>query len=1081
MSASQEHQGDSPPATSDYDLSQPIHPTTGLRQGLTSYGDAHFSLFLRKVFIKALGYSEDALSRPIVGIANTYSGFNPCHANVPQLLEAVKRGVQLQGGLAIDFPTISLHESFASPTSMLYRNLMSMDTEEMIRAQPVDAVVLIGGCDKTTPAQLMGAISANKPVIHLVTGPMMPGSHKGVRIGACTDCRNNWAKFRAGTIDIEDIAALNEELAPTGGTCGVMGTASTMACILVGLGMMPIKSATPAAVSSARLRMAEDAGAKAVALAKSQLKPQEILTKESFINAITVLQAIGGSTNAIVHILAIANRHPEIAGQITLETIDEVGRKTPLLVDLKPSGDNYMTDFHNAGGMPVLLQELRPLLHLDVMTVTGKTLGQELDALRVVPLPLDSPANCIRPFSSPLYPRSSLVVLGGNLAPRRAVMKASASKERRLLSHSGPAVVFANTADMAARIDEPNLEVTADSVLVLQGIGPIGNPGMPEAGLIPIPRKLAAQGVTDMLRISDGRMSGTAGGTIVLHISPESEDPSSVLGILKDGDIITCDVEARSLTVDISEEEIEIRKAARTEALSHEASRQETQSPWLARESMRGYRGLYMRSVNQADEGADFDFLTAAGFSKPSMAETRAMPGGHDETQAFGQSQEQSSQPVASGVDMASILEPLKQQQQELMCHARSMMDINMEDVQEHTTKILEVVRETQQDVASLSSEISSLRQAQLALRQQLNHDKSRYESQIEALTTTFRSELREVKSVSEVALKEARALRGEVQLLRQQMSCNPRFPQFLRLPPEIRCIIWDFALPQNLVRITDDHWVIHDKEWFGWKYDNRHAAPAVAHVCREGRSIARRTGAMIPVTKIRSASDDYSDTLPCYETEWSWFDSTRDALHLDFAIMPNEDKIHESLGGILKLTTRAKHVALKCSSDQGHWDYIEPLFDPRHFPSLERVDLIGAEHGFTERTDLVLEARLFWLSKWAITIDVDDSEDFLDTLRLHHSSPLINQIERELTRLVDSNYWHIRSQIRTGFLNWSDFKKGLARKWFAVQYLWSPLGGSEGSKILGERRIGASHDWMKTMKPKMPSFHRVVLVKLCR
>ncbi|KAM0810399.1 hypothetical protein AB5N19_10748 [Seiridium cardinale] len=457
------------------------------------------------------------------------------------------------------------------------------------------------------------------------------------------------------------------------------------------------------------------------------------------------------------------------------------------------------------------------------------------------------------------------------------------------------------------------------------------------------------------------------------------------------------------------------------------------------------------------------------------------MPDGHDETQASGQSQQQSSQPVASGVDIASILEPLKQQQLELMCHARSMMDINMEDVQEHTTKILEVVRETQQDVASLSSEISSLRQAQLALRQQLNHDKSRYESQIEALTTTFRSELREVKSVSEVALREARALRGEVQLLRHQMSCSPRFPQFSRLPPEIRCIVWDFALPQNLLRITGDHWVFDDKEWFGWKYEHRHAAPAVTQVCREGRSIARRTGAMIPVTRIRSASDDDSDTLPCYETEWSWFDCTRDVLYLDFSTMPNDDKIHESLGGILKLTTCAKHVALKCSSDQGHWDYIEPLFDPRHFPSLERVDLIGAEHGFTERTDLVLEARLFWLSKWAITIDVDDSEDFLHTLRLHHSSPLISQIERELTRLADSNYWHIRSRIRTGFLNWSDFKRGLVRKWFAVQYLWSPLGGSEGSKILGERRIGASNDWVKTMRPKMPSFHRGMLVKLCR
>ncbi|KAK7958357.1 dehydratase IlvD1 [Apiospora saccharicola] len=552
-------------ATSDYDLAKPLSSTTGLRQSLSSYGDTHFSLFLRKAFIKALGYSDDALSRPIVGIVNTSSGFNPCHANGPQLLEAAKRGVHLAGGLAVDFPTISLHESFAAPTSMFLRNLMSMDTEEMIRAQPVDAVVLVGGCDKTTPAQLMGAISANKPAIHLVTGPMMPGSHRGVRIGACTDCRNNWAKYRAGAVEIEEIAELNDELAPTAGTCGVMGTASTMACLLVALGMMPLKSATPAAVSTARLRAAEDAGARAVFLTKHpHLTPQAILTRESFVNAITVLQAIGGSTNAVVHLLAIANRHPAVAGQITLDTVDEVGRRTPLLLDLKPSGDNYMTDFHAAGGMPALLHQLRPLLHLDALTVTGQTLGQELDlAGPVRPLAPESPVNCIRPLDDPLYPRSSLVVLRGNLAPRGAVAKASASKDRRLLAHSGPAVVFRGTADLARRIDDPGLAATADSVLVLQGIGPVGNPGMPEAGMVSIPRRLAAEGVGDMLRISDGRMSGTAGGTIVLHVAPESEDPDAVLGVVEDGDVITCDVERRSLRVELSDEEIQSRIARR--------------------------------------------------------------------------------------------------------------------------------------------------------------------------------------------------------------------------------------------------------------------------------------------------------------------------------------------------------------------------------------------------------------------------------------------------------------------------------------------------------------------------------------
>lgn len=372
----------------DYDLSQPITSTTGLRQGLASYGDAHFSLFLRKVFIKALGYSDDSLSKPIIGLINTYSAFNPCHSNVPQLIEAAKRGILASGALPVEFPTISIHESFSSPTSMYLRNLMAMDTEEMVAAQPVDAVIAIGGCDKTVPAQLMGGISANKPYLPLITGPMMPGSVKGVRVGACTDCRNNWAKYRAGEIDMEEIMGVGEELAPTGGTCGVMGTASTMACIVAGLGLTDLRSgATAAAVSSARLRVAEETGRRAVQLLKlgserggSGVRPQELLSKASFENAITVLQAIGGSTNAVVHLMAIINRHPAVAGRLTLADFDRIGRKTPLLVDLKPSGDNYMTDFHNAGGMLALMQRLRPLLNLDARTYTGQTLGEVLDA-----------------------------------------------------------------------------------------------------------------------------------------------------------------------------------------------------------------------------------------------------------------------------------------------------------------------------------------------------------------------------------------------------------------------------------------------------------------------------------------------------------------------------------------------------------------------------------------------------------------------------------------------------------------------------------------------------------------------------
>jgi dihydroxy-acid dehydratase len=391
-----------------------------------------------------------------------------------------------------------------------------------------------------------------------------------------------------------------------------MGTASTMACILAALGLMPLKGASAAAVSAARIRIAEETGGIAVRCAEKQIKPQSILSRESFVNAITVLQAIGGSTNAVVHLMAIINRHPAVAGTITLDTFDEIGRRTPLLVDLKPSGENYMTDFHNAGGMPALLHTLKPLLHLDAKTVTGQTLGELLAQTKYVPIPPDHPAQCIRPLSHPLYPASSLVVLKGNIAPHGAVTKASASKDHRLLKHRGPAVVFANSADMAARIDSPDLEVEKDSVLILQGIGPVGNPGMPEAGMIPIPRKLAAQGVDDMLRISDGRMSGTAGGTIVLHVSPESACPDSVFGVVREGDLVEFDLEKRVLRVDVDDEELGRRVKERKERMESEAGGSDA-APWVARKKMRGYRGLYMRSVNQAEEGADFDFLTAAG------------------------------------------------------------------------------------------------------------------------------------------------------------------------------------------------------------------------------------------------------------------------------------------------------------------------------------------------------------------------------------------------------------------------------------------------------------------------------------
>src|SRR2546421_1992662 len=485
----------------------------GLEKGLTSYGDRGFSLFLRKAFIKGAGYSDDALSRPVIGIANTASAFNPCHGNAPQLVEAVKRGVMLSGGLPIDFPTISIHESFAHPTSMYLRNLMSMDTEEMIRAQPMDAVVLIGGCDKTVPAQLMGAASANVPCVQLVTGSMLTGSHQGVRVGACTDCRRYWGRYRADEIDSDEIQRVNDQLVASVGTCSVMGTASTMACVAEALGIALPGSASAPAVTADRIRIAERSGATAVQLAKSKLTPDRILTAKAFENALRVLLAIGGSTNGVIHTTAIAGR---LGIAIDLARLDAMGRETPVLVDLKPSGQHYMEDLHRAGGLPALLRELKSLLHLDALTVTGRTLGAEIEASGA-----GFAQDVVRPFSNPIYPQGGIAVLRGNLAPRGAIIKQSAA-DPKLMRHEGRAVVFENAEDLARRVDADDLDVKADDILVLKNIGPKGAPGMPEAGYLPIPKKLARQGVKDMVRISDGRMSGTAAGTIVLHVTPES-------------------------------------------------------------------------------------------------------------------------------------------------------------------------------------------------------------------------------------------------------------------------------------------------------------------------------------------------------------------------------------------------------------------------------------------------------------------------------------------------------------------------------------------------------------------------------
>lgn len=565
----------------------PADAATGISKGLTNYGDRGFSLFLRKAFIKGAGYTDSALQRPVIGITNTGSSYNPCHGNAPQLIEAVKRGILMAGGLPMDFPTISVHESFSAPTSMYLRNLMSMDTEEMIRAQPMDAIVLIGGCDKTVPAQLMGAASAGIPAIQLITGSMLTGSHRSERVGACTDCRRYWGKFRAEEIDAEEIADVNNQLVASVGTCSVMGTASTMACIAEALGMTVPGGASPPAVTADRIRIAEQTGTEAVRMARGGLTIDKILTPAAFENAMRVLLAIGGSTNGLVHLAAIAGR---MGYDIDLKALDRMGRDTPVLLDLKPSGDHYMEDFHHAGGMATLLRELKPLLNLDALTVTGRTLGEEID--RAGP---GFAQDVVRPRSNPIYPQGGIAVLRGNLAPGGAIIKQSAAHPR-LMEHEGRAVVFENAADLAHRIDSDDLDVTADDILVLKNIGPKGAPGMPEAGYIPIPRKLARAGVKDIVRISDGRMSGTAFGTIVLHVTPESA-VGGPLAHARNGDRITLSVARRELTLQVGDEEL---------------ARRAREQPVAVPTAERGYRKLFLTTVNQADQGVDFDFLRCA-------------------------------------------------------------------------------------------------------------------------------------------------------------------------------------------------------------------------------------------------------------------------------------------------------------------------------------------------------------------------------------------------------------------------------------------------------------------------------------
>jgi dihydroxy-acid dehydratase len=559
--------------------------THGLEHGLTNYGDRDFSLYLRRSFAQSIGYSRAMLAKPVVGIAYTPSGFNNCHRHFPELLDAVKRGVLAAGGLPIEFPTISLGEVFLRPTSLKYRNLMSIDTEEMVRAQPMDAVVLMGGCDKTVPAQLMGAVSAGRPAVMLVAGPMMTGRYRGERLGACTDCRRFWARYRAGEVSKEQISEVEGQLAVTAGTCAVMGTASTMACIAEALGLILPGTAAIPAVHADRLRAAEATGTEAVKLIGSGRTPDRIVNVKSVDNALRVLLALGGSTNAVIHLTAIAGR----AGvRVGLEQLNKLSDSTPVLVNLKPVGNGYMEDFFSSGGMGALLRELKPLLHLDCMTVTGETLGERLahDAAPYVD------RSIIAASEEPFEPQGGLVALFGNLAPKGAILKRSAA-DARLFEHEGRAVVFSSLADLAARIDDPDLDVDPQDVLVLQNAGPHAPECMPEAGYLPIPRKLAQCGVKDMVRVSDARMSGTAFGTIVLHVTPDSAS-GGPLALVRNGDRVRLSVRERRIDLLVEDAELKKRAAA---------------AKYAREKPERGYAKLYAQEILGADDGCDFAFL----------------------------------------------------------------------------------------------------------------------------------------------------------------------------------------------------------------------------------------------------------------------------------------------------------------------------------------------------------------------------------------------------------------------------------------------------------------------------------------
>jgi dihydroxy-acid dehydratase len=533
---------------------------------------------------KQLGFgAEDFMGKPVVAILNTWSDANTCHAHFRERAEEVKRGVWQAGGFPLEMPVLSLGETYMKPTTMLYRNLLAMEAEEILRSNPVDGVVLMGGCDKTVPALLMGATSMNLPAVFLPAGPMLRGNWRGNVLGSGSDGWRYWAERRAGNLDECAWREIEDGIARSAGTCMTMGTASTMAAIAEALGLsLPGASSIPAADSN-HPRLATASGRRVVEMIWEDLTPRDVLTADAFDNAVTAAMSLGGSTNAIVHLVAMAGR----AGvRLDLDRFDALSRRTPFLANIRPSGQYLMEDFYYAGGLRGLLARLKDLLHLDARTVNGLTVGENVaDALV-------HDDKVIAPRERPIGPEGGVAVLRGNLAPDGAVIKHTAM-EPRLLKHAGRAIVFADYNDLDRRLDDPALPVTADSVLVLQNAGPLGGPGMPEWGMLPLPKKLLEQGVRDMVRISDARMSGTAYGACVLHVAPESF-VGGPLALVRDGDIIELDVPARRLHLKVADDELARRRAA-----------------WTPRPVpyARGFGALYSKHVTQADRGCDFDFL----------------------------------------------------------------------------------------------------------------------------------------------------------------------------------------------------------------------------------------------------------------------------------------------------------------------------------------------------------------------------------------------------------------------------------------------------------------------------------------